>query len=149
MRRILRCRMSLLVDLSDVFAFFADATNLERITPPELKFQIITPRPITINAGTVIDHRLKLMGIPFRWQSRITCWEPLRCFIDEQTLGPYKTWIHTHRFCQRGDETEIEDEVAYELPYGRIGEVLYPVVRLQLERIFRFRKRTITVYCGA
>ena len=127
----------------DVFEFFSNASNLERITPPELCFQIVTPEPIEMGEGTLIDYRLKLYGIPFRWRSRITVWDPPHRFIDIQERGPYQQWVHTHRFVGQRDGTRIMDEILYRLPLWPVGEFFYPLIHHQLSRIFRFRNRAI------
>jgi ligand-binding SRPBCC domain-containing protein len=129
--------------IEEVFPFFAEAGNLERITPPELNFHILRPRPATIAAGTLIDYRLRLFGWPFNWRSEITTWEPPHCFIDRQGKGPYRLWIHTHRFREVDGGTIIEDEVRYELPLRPLGEIAHPLLRLHLERIFRYREKAI------
>ena len=138
--------MSLPLVRDQVFAFFAEATNLERITPPELGFQIVTPGPIHLSEGTRIDYRLHLFGIPFSWQTEIQCWHPPEAFVDVQRCGPYKHWVHTHRFREEYGATIIEDEVQYALPYAPLGELVYPLVRLQLHQIFRYRQRAIQAY---
>jgi ligand-binding SRPBCC domain-containing protein len=123
--------------LAEVFAFHADAANLQAITPPFLDFRILTPQPIEMRSGTLIEYRLRLRGIPIRWLTEITAWEPARRFVDEQRRGPYRLWIHEHTFEEQGDRTVIRDRVRYAVPFGRLvhGWAVGPDVR----RIFAHR----------
>jgi ligand-binding SRPBCC domain-containing protein len=124
-----------------VFAFFADAFQLERITPPWLHFAVLTAAPINIEEGTIIDYRLRLHGIPIRWQSRIGVWEPPHRFVDEQTHGPYRRWHHTHLFEETQGGTLCRDSVEYDVVGGRLIDKLF--VRPDLRKIFAFRNRTL------
>ncbi len=132
----------------EVFAFFSDAANLEQLTPPQLRFRITTPVPVAMAAGTLIDYRLSLLGIPFGWRTRITAWEPGVCFVDEQLKGPYSKWEHTHSFRDRDGGTEVSDSVVYRLPLFPLGEIALPVIRLQLRYIFSYRAKRIAKLLG-
>ncbi|MDP2480058.1 MAG: SRPBCC family protein [Candidatus Palauibacterales bacterium] len=134
--------------LGEVFAFFAAAENLQRLTPPEMDFRIMTPLPIPMAAGTLIDYRLRLFGMPFRWRTRIDRWEPPDRFVDEQLEGPYAVWVHTHSFREVEAGTRVRDHVRYALPVYPAGELAFPVVRLQLRRIFGYRKRRLRELLG-
>jgi ligand-binding SRPBCC domain-containing protein len=129
--------------LDDVYAFFADAFNLERITPPELRFRVLTPAPIDLREGTLIDYRLSLFGVPFGWRTRISSWQPPVMFVDEQLRGPYREWIHTHTFESVPGGTRLTDHVQYRLPLYPFGQAALPLVRRQVEHIFDYRARVI------
>jgi ligand-binding SRPBCC domain-containing protein len=143
MEHVLHTALELPLPLERVFPFFADAANLERITPPELRFQILTPLSAKIELGTLIEYRLWLFGVPLRWTTRISEWDPPRQFIDEQLRGPYALWQHTHTFEQVRMGTVIHDRVRYRLPLSPLGDVAYPLVRYQLARIFSYRRRAV------
>ena len=131
---------------AEVFAFFSDAANLERITPPWLRFEILTPRPLAMRPGATIDYRLRLRGVPVRWQSEITIWDPPRRFVDEQRRGPYRVWIHEHELTERDGGTEVRDFVRYAVPGGRWIDRL--LVRPDVARIFDYRRRVLQELLG-
>lgn len=143
MLHVLHRQMTLNLPGGEVFAFFADAENLERITPPELHFRIISPRPVPVSKGTIIDYRLRLFHIPFGWRTRITRWRPPHHFVDEQIKGPYRLWIHSHQFREENGTTRIIDRVEYQLPWYPFGECFHPWVKLELDRIFHYRRQAI------
>ncbi|HSK72211.1 MAG TPA: SRPBCC family protein [Pyrinomonadaceae bacterium] len=141
---ILTRSLTLGLPLEKVFKFFSDAINLERITPPELNFHIITPQPIEIEQGTLIDYKLKIRGLSVKWRTRITVWNPPFEFVDEQIRGPYKQWIHRHTFTEiEKNKTLIEDEVKYRLPVEPFGDVIHFLIRKELDYIFDFRQKTV------
>jgi ligand-binding SRPBCC domain-containing protein len=131
-----------------VFPFFADAFNLEQITPPWLGFGVVTPRPIDMRAGALIEYRLKLHGVPLRWRTTIAVWDPPRRFVDVQIRGPYRLWHHTHEFEPAGDGgTVMRDVVRYAMPFGPLGELArLALVRRDLAAIFDYRHAAIRPY---
>lgn len=126
-----------------VFSFFSAAENLEKLTPAELGFVIRTALPIPMAPGTLIDYTIRLWRLPIAWQTRIAEWDPPHRFVDEQLRGPYRTWVHTHRFTSAGGGTDIEDDVTYSLPLGVLGRLVAPLIRIQLNRIFRYRQEQV------
>jgi ligand-binding SRPBCC domain-containing protein len=135
---------------SSVFAFFAEASNLERITPPELSFHILTPRPIVMKQGTLIDYRLRLLGVSFAWQTLIEVYEPDSRFVDVQLKGPYTLWRHTHTFENVPEGTRMRDRVEYALPLGPLGQVAHALfVEKQLRTIFDYRRKVIGEMFGS
>jgi ligand-binding SRPBCC domain-containing protein len=149
MIHVFRCEQWIEKPLEEVFAFFADASNLERITPPELKFRILTPTPFTIETGTIIDYQLRLAGIPFNWKTEITEWNPPHSFADSQARGPYSLWLHRHTFEFVDGRTKISDEVRYRLPLSPLGDIAYPIVKMQIDRIFAHRRDAVALYFGS
>ena len=130
--------------LEEVFEFFSDARNLEAITPQWLNFQILTPGPIEIHAGTLLDYRLRWHGLPIQWRTEIEAWNPPYGFTDVQLKGPYKLWHHTHSFAAEAGGTRMVDVVRYELPLGVLGEIAHVVnVRRELEQVFDYRVKVI------
>lgn len=133
----------------ELFPFFCDAFNLERITPPELRFSILTPRPIELAAGARIGYRLRLWGVPFGWRTLISLWEPPVRFVDEQISGPFGRWVHRHEFVPTGQGTIIRDHVDYALPLSPLSEFAHPLMRRQLTRIFRYRHQVLhSMFCS-
>jgi hypothetical protein len=133
----------------DVFPFFADAANLEAITPPWLRFHVVTPEPIEMRRGTLIEYRLKLHGLPVNWLTRIEEWEPGSRFVDQQIHGPYRLWHHTHEFHEHPDGTLMRDTVRYALPYGPLGELARRAfVARDLQRIFDYRAERLRPAAG-
>lgn len=129
----------------EVFDFFSRAENLESITPPELQFHIITPSPIELKRGALIDYQLRLNGIPMKWRTEITLWDPPFEFEDTQLSGPYKQWIHRHRFTENEPgRTLMEDEVRYRLPFEPLGDIAQFLIARQIAKIFAYREQTIT-----
>ena len=126
------------------FALFAEAGNLEAITPPWLRFRIVAPGAIEMRQGTVIEYRLTLHRVAIRWLTRIEVWEPPRRFVDLQVRGPYALWEHTHSFEPAGGGTLMRDRVRYRLPWGPLGAFAHlAFVRRDLERIFDYRGEAI------
>jgi ligand-binding SRPBCC domain-containing protein len=125
----------------EVFSFFSDAFNLQILTPDWLNFEILTPRPIAMFPGTLIDYKLRLRGIPVRWQTEITAWEPPVRFVDEQKRGPYQQWIHEHRFEEKDGGTLCHDHVRYAVLGGAIVNKF--LVRRDVETIFEFRRKKL------
>lgn len=130
-------RTALPQPLDVVFPFFADAKNLDELTPPFLNFRIVTPDPIEMKVGALIDYKLRMRGLPISWRTEITAWEPPHRFMDVQLRGPYRWWRHEHRFVSKGDKTIVEDEVSYGVP---LGVLLHPLfIKRDLLNIFHYR----------
>ena len=135
---------------AETFEFFADAFNLEAITPPWLGFEVATPAPIAMSAGTLIEYRLRLHALPLRWLTRIEEWAPGRRFADRQLRGPYRLWHHTHTFAAHEAGTVVRDLVRYALPLGPVGRLVRAaVVRRDLDRIFDYRRDAVAACLGS
>ena len=127
--------------LGEVFAFFSDPANLEELTPPFLRFRILTPLPISLGTGSQLDYELSLFGVPVRWRTRITDFQSGKRFVDEQESGPYALWRHTHEFEAHGASTLVRDVVDYRVPLGPLGSLAHVLfVRRTLDRIFDYRR---------
>lgn len=132
----------------EVFPFYANARNLERITPPLLGFSVVGDEPIEMRPGASIQYRLRLHGLGIDWLTRIEEWEPGVRFVDAQLAGPYALWHHTHTFEARGGGTLVGDVVRYALPVWPLGELAMPLVRRDLTRIFDFRRDEVARLLG-
>lgn len=124
-----------------VFAFFCDPHNLDRITPPWLHFHILTPLSTPMQRGTLLDYRLRIRGLPVRWQSEIAEWNPPTRFIDRQTRGPYSLWIHEHTFKEHEGGTLVGDKVEYAAPGGKLVQKFF--VAPDLDRVFKYRHEVL------
>jgi ligand-binding SRPBCC domain-containing protein len=134
--------------LETVFHFFSNAENLNRLTPPHLDFEILTPLPIQMAEGTLIDYQLKIYKIPIKWKTKIIAWEPPYRFIDAQLKGPYRKWIHEHKFEATDDRTKMIDTVEYAIPGGIFSPAINNLfVRRDIQKIFNFREsQLLTIF---
>jgi ligand-binding SRPBCC domain-containing protein len=146
---LLETRQWVPAGVAETFEFFADASNLGAITPPFLGFEIRTPLPIEMRAGALIEYRIRLMGVPMTWLTRIECWERGRSFVDVQLRGPYARWVHTHSFTPADGGTLVEDRVEYAVPFAPISDPVRGLfVGPTVERIFRHRHEAIARILG-
>ena len=133
------------VTIKEVFDFFSKAENLNHLTPPEVNFKFITQLPIEMKKGAVIDYKIKINGITFNWRTEITKWEPPFYFEDTQTKGPYKLWIHEHKFAELNGNTEMTDTVNYLSPGGIFEFIPHNlIVKKKVESIFDYRKKVLS-----
>jgi ligand-binding SRPBCC domain-containing protein len=132
--------------VEEVFAFFSNPANLDTITPPWMSFRTVTPLPIDMRVGTLIDYRLRVRGIPMRWRSHIAVWDPPHRFQDEQVRGPYSRWVHEHTFATRDGGTLVGDHVSYATPLDFLLHRF--VVRPDIERIFAYRSKALERLLG-
>ena len=131
----------------EIFPFFAEARNLETLTPPWLNFEVLTPMPIVMRAGTLIDYRIRVHGISIRWRTEIAEWQPPHRFVDVQLRGPYTLWHHTHTFEERDGGTLCADRIRYRPRGGALINWLF--VRRDVERIFRYRQQRMKELFGS
>ena len=147
---LLKTSLTVPQPLGEVFAFFADAGNLERITPPEFGFHIVTPQPIVLKTGALIDYKMSMRGIPVKWRTEITVWNPPFEFEDRQLKGPYNQWIHRHTFTAvEPKKTLIEDEVRYRLPFEPFSDIAHFFVEKELKYIFDYREKAVEKFFGS
>ena len=132
--------------VAEVFSFFSDAYRLEEITPPWLHFHVQTPKPVPMFPGSLIDYRLRLHGIPIRWRTEISEWQPPFRFVDRQLIGPYRLWEHLHTFEEQNGGTLVRDRVVYAVPGGSLIHWLF--VQPDLRRIFAYRQQKMTELLG-
>lgn len=144
---ILRSRIRLPRTLEEIYPFFSEARNLERLTPSSVQFEVITPDPIEMHVDALIDYRLKIHHIPVRWRTRITAWDPPHRFEDVQDRGPYKQWIHEHLFVDEGETTMMQDTVRYRVHGGAL--VNWLVVERDVKKIFTYREVAIREIFGS
>ena len=141
---ILRRKQVIPRSLEEVFVFFSHPENLTRITPADMGFSILTPLPIAMKSGALIDYTIRVLGVSLRWTTLITTYDPPRCFVDEQIRGPYSFWHHRHYFNATDAGTEVLDEVHYALPGGVLAPLAHALfVRRALKRIFDHRAQII------
>lgn len=134
---------------NDVFAFFERPKNLCRITPPKMKFDILTPQPLEMRTGAVFDYVVNIKGINQFWRTLIEKYDAPYSFVDIQLRGPYRLWHHTHEFEEHPQGTLVRDTIRYVLPFGFVGHIFHSLfVRPQLEAIFDFRREAIETIFG-
>ena len=134
-------------DIDDVFDFFSNPENLSVITPRKLDFKILTPTPIIMKEGQLIDYTIKLLGFKVRWRTIITEYIPKKMFIDQQVKGPYSMWHHTHEFIEEGEFVKMVDTISYVVPFGILGSMINKIwVKRDLDKIFKYRGKIINEY---
>ncbi|MDX1624182.1 MAG: SRPBCC family protein [Gemmatimonadota bacterium] len=140
----LQTEITLDAPLEEVFRFHAEAKNLETITPPWMRLRVL--HPVEMGEGAVIDYRLRVRGVPLRWRSEVTTWDPPNRFVDEQRRGPFRLWIHEHDFAASDGRTRSRDRVTYAAPGGELANRLF--LEADLRRIFRYRHAVLTELFG-
>ena len=147
--RLFEAEQAVVAGIDETFTFFSNAANLDAITPPSLGFTILTPPPIVMGEGTLIEYRLRVLGMPIHWLTRIDEWTPGRSFTDTQLRGPYALWVHRHSFVPHRGGTLIGDRVEYALPLPSLTAPVHAMfVRPMIERIFAYRREVIARVLG-
>jgi len=144
--REFQCEIWLPLPPEELFPFFADAANLDAITPKWLHFRIVTPRPVEMREGALIDYKLRVHGLPLRWRTLIREWNPPHSFVDEQLRGPYRQWVHRHTFEPQNGGTLARDVVHYAVPFDFIAHPFF--VRRDIEKIFQHRQKALREMFG-
>ena len=143
----LKYTQSIHSSIENVFDFFSNPENLSILTPEELNFRILTPTPIIMKEGQIIDYTIKLFGLKIRWRTIITEFNKNNSFVDQQLKGPYSMWHHKHIFKERNGKVEMVDEISYALPFGILGEIVNVIwVKKDLDKIFKYRENAINKY---
>jgi ligand-binding SRPBCC domain-containing protein len=145
--REFQCEIWLPLPPEELFPFFANAANLDAITPKWLHFRIVTPQPVEMREGALIDYKLRVHGLPLRWRTLIREWNPPHHFVDEQLRGPYRQWIHRHTFEPQNGGTLARDIVHYAVPFDFIAHPLF--VRPDIEKIFAYRQEALRKRFGS
>ena len=145
---VLRCEMKVARPIAETFVVFENPHNLARITPPWLNFKV-QHGPLEMHQGLEIDYTIHWLGLPIRWRTIVTSYDPPKRFIDLQARGPYRLWHHVHRFAAHGDGAVVSDEVTYVLPLGWLGRMAHSlIVKRQLLGIFRYRQKALAAMLG-
>ena len=143
-RSVYECVTTIRAPLREVFDFFSRPQNLARITPPSLQFRITGAPERTLREGDRISYTIRIAGVPMKWRTHIISWDPPHSFIDDQERGPYKVWLHRHRFIETAEGVRMEDRVEYELPLGFVGRTFGAwFVKREVKRIFDYRAQSI------
>ena len=130
--------------IEEVFDFFSKPENLSKITPAKMGFNVLTPSPIKMQRGALIEYTIRVFGFPLRWRTLITAYEPPKKFVDEQLKGPYSFWHHTHTFEEKDGGTLIRDELKYAIPFGILGRIVHALyVKYDIRSIFKYRQKIL------
>lgn len=144
----LTCETTVPRSIDETFAFFEDPRNLSRITPEWLKFTMKTGG-VEMRKGAEIDYTIHWLGLPMKWRTLISGYEPPHSFEDTQIKGPYRLWVHSHTFEATRQGTLVRDSVSYSLPLGALGRLAHAaMVGRQLQGIFIYRQKMLAALFG-